>query len=268
MNPRTKKNKNGVGQLIAVMARLRADGGCPWDKEQTHESLIRYLIEETYELIDAIEEKNDAHIAEELGDVLLQVIFHSQIAQEQNRFNLQDVGQRCAEKLIRRHPHVYGNKTIHDSAGVRKQWEEIKKVERSDRSTLDGVPRYLPALSQAEKIQKKAARVGFDWPTLEGVVEKIDEELDELKKGLRKGDPKNIREELGDLLFSIVNLARFVDANPEEVLRGTIQKFYTRFQFIEKEVAKKGKAVSDCSLEELDRLWNRAKRARPRRTNR
>lgn len=241
------------------MTRLRK--GCPWDREQTHETLKKYLIEEAYELVDAIDEKDDHQMVEELGDVLLQVVFHAEIAQEKKCFDLQDIARICCEKLIRRHPHVFGNKKIKDAAGVKKQWEEIKTLEKLGRrkSLLDGVPRHLPALSQAEKIQKKAARVGFDWSKVDEVVEKVEEELREVKESLKQGDKKAIREEIGDLLFAVVNLSRFQGESPEELLRGTVKKFYQRFQFIEQEVEKKGKKVEECTLEELERLWERAK---------
>lgn len=245
------------------MSRLRAPGGCPWDREQTHETLKKYLIEEAYELVDAIDDQDDEHLAEELGDVLLQVVFHSQIGKEAHRFDLQKVARLVCEKLIRRHPHVFGGKKIKDSAGVKKQWEEIKRREKGAQghsSILDGVPRHLPALSQAEKIQKKASRVGFDWTEVDAVVSKIDEELAEVKEALKRADKKMIREELGDLLFAVVNLSRFQEESAEELLRGTVKKFYQRFQFIEKEVEKTGKKIEEFSLEELDRFWEKAKK--------
>jgi tetrapyrrole methylase family protein/MazG family protein len=257
------KNKNWVLELEKVMSRLRAPGGCPWDREQTHESLKRYLIEEAYELIDAVDDADDEHMVEELGDVLLQILFHSQIAKEEKRFDLQKVARVCCEKLIRRHPHVFADQKIKDSKAVIKQWEDIKKNEKAGqerKSILDGIPRHLPALSQAEKIQKKASKVGFDWPEVDGVVAKIDEEFIEVKEALKKGNRKAIRGEIGDLLFAVVNLCRFQDESPEDVLRNTIKKFYRRFQFIERALKKAGKPMDKTSLEELDKLWNQAKR--------
>jgi len=259
-----KQNKigNWVLNLEGVMSRLRGEGGCPWDREQTHETLKKYLIEEAYELVDVIDERNDRHIVEELGDVLLQVVFHSQIAKEGKRFDLQEVARICCEKLMRRHPHVFGDKKISDAQGVIKQWEEIKKEEKSSlgrKSALDGVPRHLPALSQAEKIQKKASKIGFDWPEVDAVVSKVDEELEEVKEGLKLGNKNMIREEIGDLLFAVVNLSRFQGESAEELLRDTVKKFYFRFQFMEEELEKKGKRAEECSLEELDKLWEKAK---------
>jgi tetrapyrrole methylase family protein/MazG family protein len=259
---KSNKIKNWVLSLEGIMSRLRGEGGCPWDREQTHETLKKYLIEEAYELVDAIDDGDDRHIVEELGDVLLQVVFHSQIAKERKRFDLQEVARICCEKLMRRHPHVFGDKKISDAQGVIKQWDEIKKEEKSSltrKSALDGVPRHLPALSQAEKIQKKASKIGFDWPEVDAVVSKIDEELEEVKEGLKKGNKDIIREEIGDLLFAVVNLSRFQGESAEELLRGTVKKFYLRFQFIEKELEKIGKRVEECTLEELDKIWQRSK---------
>lgn len=263
MKKKTEKKKNWVLELEKIMSRLRGPGGCPWDREQTHESLKRYLIEEAYELIDAVDDRDDEHMAEELGDVLLQILFHSQIAKEERRFDLQKVARVCCEKLIRRHPHVFADQKIKDSEGVKKQWEEIKRNEKAGqdrKSLLDGIPRHLPALSQAEKIQKKASKVGFDWLEVDGVVAKIEEEFLEVKEELKRGDKKAIRDEIGDLLFAVVNLCRFQDESPEEVLRSTIKKFYRRFQFIEHTVKKAGKSIDKTSLEELEKLWNQAKR--------
>lgn len=256
------KGKNWVLELQRVMSRLRSDKGCPCDRQQSHESLMRYLVEETYEVLDAVDEKNDDHFVEELGDVLLQIIFHCQIARETGRFNLQDVARRCCEKLIRRHPHVFGSKTIADAEGVRAQWEIIKKREREgkEESVLDGVPRHLPALSQAEKIQKKAARVGFDWSEVDAVVSKIDEELAEVKEALKSDRKERVRAEIGDLLFSVVNLSRFQGESAEELLRQTVKKFYARFQFIECTLATQGRRIEDCKIQELDTLWEQAKK--------
>jgi len=263
MKKKSVKNKNWVLELEKVMSRLRGPGGCPWDREQTHASLKRYLIEEAYELIDAVDDADDEHMMEELGDVLLQILFHSQIAKEEKRFDLQRVARICCEKLIRRHPHVFDGQKIKDSQAVIRQWEDIKKNEKSAserKSALDGIPRHLPALSQAEKIQKKASKAGFDWPEVDGVVAKIEEEFLEVKEALKKGDRKAIRGEIGDLLFAVVNLCRFQDESPEDVLRNTIKKFYRRFQYIEQALKKAGKPVDQTSLEELEKLWDQAKR--------
>ena len=245
------------------MARLRdKESGCPWDVEQSHKTLKKYLVEEAYELIDALDDGDDEKIIEELGDVLLQVIFHCQIATEEERFDLERVARRCCEKLIHRHPHVFGDGKLDNADAVLKQWEKIKRKEpgNHDRhSALDGVPKLLPALLQAEQLQKKAARVGFDWPSLDGVYSKIEEELDELKLSLKNGDSENFREELGDVLFSVVNLARFKGDSAEDLLRSTIQKFYKRFRYMEHRVNESGKEMEDVSLLELETIWQTSK---------
>ncbi len=246
------------------MERLRdKENGCPWDIEQDHKSLKHYLIEEAYELIDAIDNDDDENMIEELGDVLLQVIFHCQLAKESNRFDLQTAARRCCEKLIHRHPHVFGDVKLNDADSVLKQWEKIKQSEPGNRkreSILDGVPKAIPALMQAEILQKKAARVGFDWPSEEEVIAKIDEELEELKVSIRTNDAEGADEELGDLLFSVVNLARYKGKSSEELLRHTMQKFYKRFHHIESRVKKENKKLEDCSLNELEEIWQDAKK--------
>lgn len=247
-------------QLIQIMARLRSTDGCPWDKEQTHKTLKPYLIEETYEVIDAIDKENDNDLVEELGDVLLQVVFHAQIATEENRFTMEDIAQTIAEKLIRRHPHVFGNTTADTPEQVIQNWEKIKKEEKSgkkeDASVLSGVPKHLPALLRAYQIQKKAARVGFDWERAEEVLDKLKEEIEELKQAK---NPAEQQEELGDVLFSIVNLSRFLNTDPEQALTQTIEKFIDRFNHIETELNKQGKAPQEATLQEMDELWEQAK---------
>ena len=262
MKKKRKEKKDWLRELIRVMARLRSQNGCPWDREQDHSTLKKYLIEESYELIDAIDDRDDEGMCEELGDVLLQILFHSQIAEEEKRFDIQKVAQTCCEKLIRRHPHVFKGTHIEDAEGVKKQWEEIKRREKSGlvKSALDGVPRHLPALSQAEKIQKKAAQLGFDWKEVDGVVAKIDEELSEVKEELKSGDRKRIREELGDLLFAVVNLSRFQKESPEELLRDTVKKFNKTFQFNEKFVDQSGRKWEDFTLDELEAFWRKSKK--------
>lgn len=247
-------------RLIEIMARLRGPNGCPWDKEQTSETLKSYLIEETYEVIDAIDNKDDGNLAEELGDVLLQVVFHAQIATEENRFTIEDVAKSIADKLVRRHPHVFGDAKAHTPDDVIKNWEAIKSQEKESSETtasvLAGVPRHLPALLRAQQIQKKAARVGFDWEKSEEVMLKVEEELQELNNANTQSEKE---EELGDLLFSLVNLARFLKIDPEEALTKTIAKFQTRFTYIEHELAQKGQTPQDATLEEMDALWEKAK---------
>ena len=255
--------ENCIHELVNIMAKLRGRDGCPWDKEQTHESLKKNLIEETYELIDAIESEDDAQIIDELGDVLLQVVFHCQIADEEGRFCLEEVARGCCRKMIRRHPHVFGNTLAENSAAVLKQWEKIKKTESSNssrQSVLDGVPKHLPALLKAEKIQKKAANVGFDWNSSKAIFEKIEEEIIETKESLQHHDKNHIREELGDLLFAVINLCRFQGESAEEALLQAIDKFSNRFKFIEAELARKGVKPEKCSISVLERLWQKSKK--------
>jgi len=249
------------------MARLRAKDGCPWDHQQTHVSLKRYLVEETAELLDAIDEGNDQALQDELGDVLLQVLFHAQIAAEDTRFNVQDVARRLCEKLIRRHPHVFGDRQVDHAEGVVAQWEQIKRQEHEDQppqqepqSCLQGVPKHLPALHRAYKIQKKAAQVGFDWPQVEGVFDKIQEELAEVRQAMTANDKAAVAEEIGDLLFAVTNLSRFLGHFPEDALHTAVRKFEQRFMQVEQLLQQQGKTPEQCDLEELDALWERAKR--------
>lgn len=247
------------------MARLRSRRGCPWDREQTHESLKANLIEEAYEVVDAIEAGNDHALCEELGDLLLQVVFHAQMAKEARRFDFDDVAASIAEKLVRRHPHVFGANKLATADQVLAQWHEIKKTEggkaKAERkSALDGVPKHLPALMKSQEIQKKAARVGFDWKRAGDVVAKIDEEIGELKRAMRQRRKHEVQDELGDLLFAVVNLARFQKLDAEDALNQTVKRFRRRFEQIEREVARRGKRVEDCSLGELDAIWERAKK--------
>jgi tetrapyrrole methylase family protein/MazG family protein len=271
-------------KLIELMATLRAPNGCPWDRKQTHESLKPYLLEETYEVLEAIDQQDHAKLREELGDVLLQVIFHAQIAAESGAFTTEDVIDALATKLIRRHPHVFGNGTHRDaitnSQQVLSQWEEIKRSEReavgSPQSALDGVPKTLPALLRAYQTQARAARVGFDWPESDAgfsqILGKISEEIGELRDAVAQGRPEResahgqpsgpgpIEAELGDLLFSLVNLARFLKVNPEEALRRATNRFTDRFHLVEAQAAEQGRALPDMTLAEMDALWDEAKR--------
>jgi tetrapyrrole methylase family protein/MazG family protein len=262
-NPKT----DWLNEAVRLMARLRAKDGCPWDHQQTHVSLKRYLVEETAELLDAIDEGDDQALQDELGDVLLQVVFHAQIAAEDARFDVQDVARRLCEKLVRRHPHVFGSQQIDHAEGVVAQWERIKDQERKDRqsqettpSVLQGVPRHLPALHRAYKVQKKAAHVGFDWPDVEGVFSKIHEELAEVREAMASNDKAAVADEIGDLLFAVTNLSRFLGHFPEEALHGAVHKFESRFLRIEQWLREQGKTPDMCDLEELDALWERAKR--------
>jgi tetrapyrrole methylase family protein/MazG family protein len=246
-------------ELVDVMARLRRKDGCPWDREQSHESLKPYIIEETYEVLDAIDRKDDDELREELGDLLLQIVFHAQIAAEQSRFTMDDVAAAIIEKLKRRHPHVFGNLEVEDSREVLRNWEEIKKEEGKD-SVLDGVPEGLPALLKAQRVQEKVRRVGFDWESIGGTFDKVREEIGELEKAVEGRDQAGIEDEFGDILFSLVNVARFLDINAEDSLRKTTKKFSHRFRYIENRIEEKGeRPIEEYSLEELDVLWDEAK---------
>jgi len=248
-------------ELISIMKRLRGPGGCPWDAEQTHESLTRYLLEETYEVIEAIESHSPDHLKEELGDLLLQPVFHAAIAEEAGTFTINDIIQTLCEKLVRRHPHVFGDMRISDSAAQIENWEQIKKEEKkAERSSaLSGVPPHLPALLKAQKITEKAARVGFDWEHVDQVMAKVMEELHEFEEAMASGDEQSMEAELGDLLFAIVNLGRFLAINPEDALRKTINRFQIRFQHVEDSLHARGKQMNTASLAEMDLLWEEAK---------
>lgn len=249
-------------QLRAIIARLRAPEGCPWDREQTHASLRAGLIEEAYEVVEAINQRDDANLCEELGDLLLQPVFHAQIAEEEGRFNLDDVARRIVEKLLRRHPHVFGEDRCADSAEVLRKWDDIKRAEKGDSATsaLDGISGGLPALMRAEKVQKKAARVGFDWSEAAPVVAKIREELAEVEAELAQGSTSRIEEEIGDLLFSVVNLARKLKVDGETALQSATDKFSTRFRKVEALAKERGLALEKLTLAELDLLWDEVKR--------
>lgn len=244
-------------KLVEIMTRLRSE--CPWDKKQTHKTLRQYLIEETYEVVDAIDNNNLSDLKEELGDLLLQILFHSEIACESSRFEIKDVINAISEKLIRRHPHVFGDVEVSSTKEVLENWESLK-IKEGKESALSGVPKTLPALSKAYRIQEKAARVGFDWNSIEPVLEKIEEEIQELKNEINKNSIEKIENELGDLLFSIVNLSRFFEINPEDALRKTINKFIKRFRYIEKELKDKNSDIKNTSLEEMDKIWNKSKK--------
>ncbi|MBI2873874.1 MAG: nucleoside triphosphate pyrophosphohydrolase [Firmicutes bacterium] len=256
--------------LVDTMARLRGEDGCPWDREQTPRSLRPYLLEESYEVLEALEDGNRHKVCEELGDLLLQIVFHARLAEEEGRFTIEDVVRGINEKLIRRHPHVFGEVKAENSAEVLRNWEEIKRREREDRSgnspaveaqsgrrsILEGLPRNQPALMQAGWVQGKASRVGFDWENPEGAWDKVLEELRELEQA--RGDHRE--EELGDLLFAVVNFARLQGLEPEVALLGTVQKFVRRFRFIEEAAAASGRTPEDMTISEMDRIWEQAKR--------
>jgi MazG family protein len=248
-----------IARLLRIMARLRGPKGCPWDREQTHQSIRHNLIEECYEALDAMDDNNMTEFRDELGDLLLQVVFHAQMASEAREFDFDSVAKSIADKLVRRHPHVFGKKRADTSVEVLKQWEAIKKQEKNAHSIVAEIPRSLPALLKADKVQRKVARVGFDWKRVDDVVAKVEEELSELRAALASGDRRQFEEELGDLIFSTVNLARFEGFHAEELLNRAIHKFVARFQKIERAVHKSGRRLEDCTLDELDALWESTK---------
>ena len=251
------------GELVQIMARLRGENGCPWDREQTHASIKPYLLEETYEVLESIDENDPAKLEEELGDLALQIVFHAQMADEAGLFTIADVLRGINEKLRRRHPHIFGDVKADTAQEVLFNWEQIKKLEREKAqgraSLLDGVPRELPALLRAHRLQEKASRVGFDWNEARQVFQKVEEELAELRAAMESEQPDRMEAELGDLLFSLVNLGRFIAVNPEDALRKTIARFIARFQYIEEELARRGTAPGQVTLEEMDALWAEAK---------
>jgi tetrapyrrole methylase family protein/MazG family protein len=253
--------QTGFEQVMTIMRRLRAPGGCPWDAEQSHESLKRYLLEEAYEVIEAIDTGSDELLKEELGDLLLQPVFHAAIAEERGAFTMDDVLATLADKLIRRHPHVFGDQEIKDSEAQIANWEKIKKAEKGEerRSALSGIPPHLPALMKAQKITEKASRVGFDWEHVDQVMAKVLEELHEFEEALAQGRQDRMEAELGDLLFAIVNLGRFLSLDPEEALRKTITRFQSRFSHIEEQLHIRGRHLQDASLDEMEELWIEAK---------
>lgn len=254
------KTADPFSRLLEVMATLRGPQGCPWDKSQTHESLKACLLEESYEVLDAIDQKNDTHLREELGDLLLQVVFHAQIAKESEAFQMEDVLEQLIDKLVRRHPHVFGEEKVAHPEEALGRWEKIKASERGEgRSVLAGVPPELPALLRAYRVGAKASRVGFDWINAEGVLEKIREEWKELTESIARRSLPDVEEELGDLFFSMAQLARFLKVNPEEALRKCTQKFQRRFRWMEKKIQEAGKTFSEYSPQELEELWNQAK---------
>ena len=246
-----------------VIRELRGPDGCPWDRKQTHQSLKKYLIEECYEVLEAIDEEDPDHLVEELGDVMLQVLLHAQIGEDDGFFTIDDVIAGITGKMIRRHPHVFGNITVRDEADVVKNWEDIKKQEKqtAKKSFLDDIPKPLPALSKANQLQKKAAKTGFDWSDVKDMWNKVNEEMKEFSFEVSDAEPhaKKIKEEFGDLLFALVNVGRYYKIEPEEALAMTNSKFYRRFTYIEQAAKRSGKDLESMTLEEMDELWNEAK---------
>ena len=256
------------GAFVDLIARLRGPGGCPWDREQTHESLKPMTIEEAYEVLEAIDRGDDEHLAGELGDLLLQVVFHAQIAAEAGRFTVSDVIERVAAKMVRRHPHVFGGAKADTPGQVLRSWEAIKQAEqaekagaRADASMLDSVGAGLPAVMEAFQMTTKVSRVGFDWPSIPAVLEKLEEELVELREvaGSAATDHRRVAEELGDLLFAAVNVARLIGADPESALKSANRKFRRRFAFIEQALSRRGRTPAEATLEEMEALWEEAK---------
>lgn len=251
--------------LVDVMDQLLGENGCPWDREQTHHSLRRYLIEESYEVVDAIEGNDWESLCEELGDVLLQVVFHAQLATRSGHFSIDDVVATVTAKMKRRHPHVFADVVAGNASEVLRNWEKIKQAERVDKGQentkglLSDLPRHLPALMFAEEAQKRAARVGFEWPDVHGALEKVSEEIQELTESLESGTRTQQADELGDVLFALVNVARYAGVDPEDALRHTADKFAHRFRYIEEQTARMGRRLVDMSLEEMDVLWDEAK---------
>jgi len=276
--PKQKKLTAGewFERLVALQARLRAPNGCPWDREQTHATLRTYLIEEAYEVLDAMKSGDDAKFANEMGDLLLQVVFHSQIATEEGRFTVADVIREVHEKMVRRHPHVFGEKRAKDAAEVLRNWEQIKAQERAGaqerqehgeaekkeqrKSLLDGVPRGLPATMEGLQLTRKASRAGFDWDNAQGVFEKLREEFAELLRASDEKDAAKMEEEMGDLLFAAVNLARFLQVDPEIALKNANAKFARRFREMERRSLENGQAFADVARAEKEKLWEAAKR--------
>lgn len=261
------KSKDSIQKLIEIMEVLRSERGCPWDREQTHESIAQNLLEEAYEVYEAIVKKSDEHLKEELGDLLLQVVFHSQIASERKAFDIYDVAEAIVEKLIRRHPHVFGSEKVDTSQEVLYKWEELKKKEKNyaeEMHTLDSVPKSMPGILYAYSVQKKASRLGFDWEHASHVLAKLEEELQELKESYEKhlkgeASKEEVEEELGDVLFAAINFSRLAKLDPEASLRKVTEKFVDRVKYVEMLAQKEGLDLKKASIEELDKLWDSAK---------
>jgi MazG family protein len=252
-------------KLVELMARLRAPGGCPWDREQTFDTIKPYTLEETYEVLDAIDRRDWTEVSEELGDLLLQVVFYAQMAEEQKLFAIGDALEAINQKLVRRHPHVFGDGSAESAGDVKRIWGEVKAAEKKDKGQteaglLDSVPRAMPALVEAQQIASRAAGAGFDWENPDQVIEKLHEELAEVDSARRSQSQEELEGEVGDLLFVVVNLARFLKVDPEQALRKTNAKFRTRFGYIERKLAERGRKLADSNIAEMEELWQEAKR--------
>jgi tetrapyrrole methylase family protein/MazG family protein len=261
-----EKRRPDFHDFVEVMARLRGENGCPWDRKQTHQSLKKYILEESYEVLEAIDLQDDDKLCEELGDLMLQVLFHAQLGAEEGRFDIRDVIEGIVTKLIRRHPHVFGEVEVANAEEVLVNWDKIKVQEKEQAgkeeriSVLGGVPRQLPALMRAHEISKRAARSGFDWDNIDGVMDKLSEEIQELEEAAGTGDKEHLQEELGDILFVLVSVARHHKLDPEEALRHATDKFMRRFHYVEDRISEMGKSFEDFNPQELDALWNEAKK--------
>lgn len=266
LTDRTKQAGEQFAELVRIMAQLRAPNGCPWDRKQTFDTIKTYLLEEAYEVMDAIDQRDWDGLSEELGDLMLQPVFFAQMAKDEGRFDILDSLEAINNKLVRRHPHVFGEAVAHTAEDVKHRWDEIKKQEKAEQgiaaaeSVLDAVPRTLPALVEAEKISKKAAGVGFEWPDIGGVLDKLQEEAAELERARASADQEHIEAEIGDLLFTLANLARFLKVDPEQALRKTNARFRRRFGHVEREVGKEGGRLQETQLERMEELWQEAKR--------
>ncbi len=269
MRDRSKEAGEKFAELVRIMSRLRAPDGCPWDRKQTFDTIKAYLMEEAYEVMDAIDARDWTGLKEELGDLMLQPVFFAQMAKDEELFDIADSLSAINEKLVRRHPHIFGDASAETAEDVKQRWDEIKKQEKAERrstadeSVLDGVPRSFPALMEAEKISQKAAALGFEWPDISGVIEKLQEEAAELSHARDSGDQAHIEAEVGDLLFTLANLARFLKVDPEQALRKTSARFRKRFQFVEREVKASGGTMPQTPLERLEELWQAAKKLEP-----
>jgi len=256
-------NRNKIGEkfveLVDIMQKLRSEEGCPWDKEQTPESILPFFLEEAYEVIESVEEKDWKTLQEEIGDILLHTVFQAKMAEEENRFTILDSLETITAKLIRRHPHVFGDNPVDAAKSAKQNWEFVKHKEKGRASRLDGVPEALPGLIRAQRLQEKASYVGFEWDKIEDVWEKVHEEIAELKEAQSIGSIDNIEEEIGDVLFSIVNLSRFLKISSENALRKTNKKFIYRFKKIEEELKKRNRSIEDASLAEMDEIWESVK---------
>lgn len=257
------KDKYNIDDLVAIIKVLRAPGGCPWDREQTHESIKKNFIEETYEVVEAINKQSTDMLREELGDVLLQIVLHSEMESENGNFSFDDVVNDIVQKLVVRHPHVFGEFVANNTAEALNSWDAVKlktKGQKNQTESMLSVPRELPALMRAQKIQHKAAKIGFDWDNVGGAVDKLYEEIDELKTAMEQGKRFDIEDEFGDVLFSCVNIARFIDVDSEEALTASTDKFMSRFSLVEQMASEQGMDMKSSSIEELDRLWDKAKK--------